>query len=383
VGTVDGVSKDGVVANGSEDAATEDREEAAAVDKKTDEKPAAEAKGGSGQGGKTQLALGRGLDIGTCNLVSAAEKSDGNLTYRSLRNAFIDVDINDFTKKMLTKLGVQYVMHNRRMYVLGSPAFELANIFNRETRRPMASGLISPHEADALPIIRLLISQVLGEPARDNEPCFYSVPGEPIDSQMNVVYHRDIFDGLLTKLGFKPQWMAEGHALVFAELAEDDFTGVAISCGAGMFNICVAYKTVPAVVFSTSRGGDWVDNNAAMVLGMKAPRVTAIKEKGIDLMHPKNREEEAVVIYYRNLINYTLINIKQRFESAEGIPTFPDAVDIVCSGGTSKPDGFVDLFSEEFKRIDFPLEVKNIRRATEPLNAVAQGCLLAAKSGME
>ena len=363
--------------------AAETVEEAPAVEEKTEDKVAAEAKDSSGDTTASEVTMGRGLDIGTCNLVSAAEKTDGDLTYRSLRNAFIDVDINDFTKKMLTKLGVQYVMHNRRMYVLGSPAFELANIFNRETRRPMSSGLISPHEADALPIIRLLISQVLGSPARENEPCFYSVPGEPIDSTMNVVYHRDIFDGLLSKLGFKPQWMMEAHALVFAELAEDDFTGVAISCGAGMFNVCVAYKTVPAVTFSTSRGGDWVDNNAAMVLGMKGPRVTAIKEKGIDLMNPRNREEEALVIYYRNLINYTLINIKQRFESAEGIPTFPDAVDIVCSGGTSKPDGFVELFTEEFKRIDFPLEVKNIRRAGEPLNAVAQGCLLAAKSGME
>jgi hypothetical protein len=332
---------------------------------------------------ESSIAFGRGLDIGTCNLVSASEKLDGNSAYRSLRNAFLDVDINDFTKKMLTKLGVQYVMHNKRMYVLGSPAFELANIFNRETRRPMSSGLISPNEADALPIIRLLISQVLGEPARENEPCFYSVPGEPVDSQMNVVYHRDIFEGLLTKLGFKPQWMMEAHALVFAELADDDFTGVAISCGAGMFNICVSYKTVPAVTFSTSRGGDWVDVNAAMVLGMKAPRVTAIKEKGIDLMHPKNREEEALVIYYRNLINYTLVNIKQRFESAEGIPTFPDAVDIVCAGGTSKPDGFVELFEEEFKRIEFPLEVKKIRRAEDPLNAIAQGCLMAARSSIE
>ncbi len=363
-------------------------EEVPAVEDKPEEKTAAKAKGApkdaSAGGGEVELALGRGLDIGTCNLVSAAQrKSDNNLTYRSLRNTFIDVDINDFTKKMLTKLGVQYVMHNRRMYVLGSPAFELANIFNRETRRPMASGLISPHEADALPIIRLLIQQVLGGPARENEPCFYSIPGEPVDSQMNVVYHRDIFDGLLRKLGFTPQSMAEGHALIFAELADDDFTGIGISCGAGMFNVCVAYKTVPAVVFSTSRGGDWVDNNAAMVLGMKGPRVTAIKEKGVDLMHPKNREEEAIVIYYRNLINYTLINIKNRFESAEGIPTFPDAVDIVCSGGTSKPTGFIDLFTEEFKRIEFPLEVKNIRVAAEPLNAVAQGCLVAAMSGME
>ena len=130
----------------------------------------------------------------------AGQKSDGTIVYRSLRNAFIDVEINDFTKKMLTKLGVQYVLHNRKMYVMGNPAFELANIFNRETRRPMAAGLLSPHEADALPIIRLLVSQTLGEPAREGEKCFFSIPGEPIDAQMNVVYHRDIFNGLLVKM---------------------------------------------------------------------------------------------------------------------------------------------------------------------------------------
>jgi hypothetical protein len=325
-----------------------------------------------------ELAIGRGLDIGTCNLVSAAQDKEGNILYRSLRNAFIDVEINDFTKKMLTKLGVQYILHQKRMYVVGNPAFELANIFNRETRRPMAAGLLSPHEADALPIIRLLVSQTLGEPARENETCFFSVPGEPIDVQMNVVYHRDIFNGLLNKLGFKPTPMAEGHAVVFAELADDDFTGIGISCGAGMFNICVAYKTVPALAFSTSRGGDWIDNNAAMVLGMKAPRVTAIKEKGIDLVQPRNREEEAIVIYYRNLINYTLVNIKKRFESAENMPTFTNPVDIVCSGGTALAQGFVDLFAQEFKNVDFPLQVKNIRLASDPLNAVAQGTLIAA-----
>ncbi|MHC5058552.1 MAG: disk-shape morphogenesis protein volactin [Planctomycetota bacterium] len=267
--------------------------------------------------------------------------------------------------------------------MVGSPAFELANVFNRETRRPMAAGLISPHEVDALPIIRLLIRQVLGGPAREGELCFYSVPGEPIDSNMNVVYHRDIFDGLLKKLDFTPESMAEAHALVFAELADDDFTGIAISCGAGMFNICVAYKTMPAVVFSTSRGGDWIDTNAAAVLGMKGPRVTAIKEKGVDLMNPTNREEEAIIIYYRNLINYTLTNIKNRFESADSMPTFPSAVDIVCAGGTSLATGFIDLFAEEFKKVDFPLEAKNIRLAGEPLNAIAQGCLVAGVSGME
>ena len=41
----------------------------------------------------------------------------------------------------------------------------------------------------------------------------------------------------------------------------------------------------------------------------------------------------------------------------------------------------MDLFSEEYKRVEFPLEVKNIRLAQEPLNAVAQGALIAAMTG--
>ena len=37
----------------------------------------------------------------------------------------------------------------------GEAAFELANVFGRETRRPMCDGLISPNEQDALPMMKL------------------------------------------------------------------------------------------------------------------------------------------------------------------------------------------------------------------------------------
>ncbi|HTL51195.1 MAG TPA: hypothetical protein VL860_01335, partial [Planctomycetota bacterium] len=206
---------------------------------------------------------GKGLDIGTGNLVSAMTDQEGDVITRSQRNAFLDLEVNDFIKKMLTKQGVQYIVHQRRFYILGDPAFELANVFNRQTRRPMAKGLISPHEIDALPMIQLLIRQLLGEPTQPNEICYFSVPAEPIDSTMNVTYHREIFAGLLKRMGYKPQDIAEGHAVVFSELAEDNFTGIGISWGAGMANVSVSYMTVPALTFATSRGGDWIDENAA------------------------------------------------------------------------------------------------------------------------
>ncbi|MEM7260458.1 MAG: hypothetical protein AAF488_00610, partial [Planctomycetota bacterium] len=120
--------------------------------------------------------------------------------------------------------------------------------------------------------------------------------------------------------------------------------------------------------------------NVATVLGIKASRATAIKERGVNLLDPRNREEEAVEIYYRNLISYTLENIKQRFEGSQGMPNFPDPISIVCAGGTSMIPGFIDIFRDEFENVKFPLDVKDIRMAEDPLYSVSKGCLVAALS---
>ncbi|MGE4619262.1 MAG: hypothetical protein AAEJ04_05570 [Planctomycetota bacterium] len=326
------------------------------------------------------VSLGRGLDVGTANLVSSFQDGTGNVNLKIQRNAFIDIDCDDYTRNMLTRLGVQYVVVNNRMVVVGDPAFELANIFNRNTRRPMKDGMISPDENDALPIEKMLLETLLGKPKQQGENCYFSVPADPIDADMNVVYHQGVFGGLLKGLGYEPKPLVEGHAVVFSELAEDDFTGIGISCGGGMFNVCVAYKSIPALSFSTTRGGDWIDRNVANVLGISSSRACGLKEKGIDLANPQGRDEEAVEIYYRNLISYTLKNIKERFESSSSMPRFPEPVSIVCAGGTSMIGGFTEVFQQEFEKIQFPLEIKEIRLAEDPLYSVSKGCLVAALS---
>jgi len=340
--------------------------------------PAADVSSGTDQSSSRKVSLGKGLDVGTANLVSAVQNESGGITIKMERNAFIDIQQDVHSKNLLTKLKVPYVIHSNTMIVLGDEAFQLANIFNRTTRRPMKDGMISPNEIDAMTMVRLIIEKVLGEPQGEGEVCYFSVPGEPIDSNANVIYHQGVFEGLLSKLGYVPRAMNEAHALVFSELADQDFSGIGISCGGGMFNVCVAFKSIPALTFSTSRGGDWIDKNVAAVLGIPVSKATFIKEQSIDLNSPTNREEEAVVIYYRNLINYTLTNIKTRFLGSHGMPEFPDPVDIVCAGGTSLPQGFIEVFKDEFRKLDFPIKIKDIRRAEDPLTSVAKGCLVAA-----
>jgi regulator of replication initiation timing len=328
------------------------------------------------------LRPGKGLDIGTVNLVSAAQNEIGETEIRLQRNVFIDVEITPYTKAMLTKLGVAYVIQGKRMYVLGEPAFQLANVLNRATRRPMADGLISPKEQDALPVMKLLIHSIIGDPRAPGEVCFYSVPGEPVDSDLSVAYHRDLFDAVLKSLGYKPSHILEGHAVTFAELADEDFTGIGVSCGGGMFNVCVAYKSMPALTFSTARSGDWVDRNVAQALGIKPEKAAMLKEKGVDLTKPMNREEDAIAIYYRNLIQYNLTNIAERFRAAENMPTFSEPVSLVFSGGTSMAGNFIELVKTVFKGLDFPIPIKDVRLAKDPLNATAKGALVAAQLEM-
>ena len=345
--------------------------------------PSAEALGGAAERrivdfrGYT-LEPGRGLDVGTSNIVGSARRDDGSSLFNIQRNAFLDVRSDVFTQKMLMKLGVDHFVSEGKAFVIGDPAFELANIFEKNTRRPMKDGMISPVEPDALPVEKLVITSVLGKPSVENEVCAFSIPADPIDMERNVVYHSGAIETILRGLGYSPKPILEGHSVVFGELGEEDYTGIGISCGAGMFNICIAYKSLPALVFSTSRGGDWIDNNVAHALGLPGSQVCAVKESGVDLNRPRDRVEEAICIYYRNLIHYSLETIRQKFESAQNMPTFQRPISVVCAGGTSMIKGFIDIFRAEFRSINFPIEVHDIRLARDPLRTVALGCLEAA-----
>lgn len=327
----------------------------------------------------TNVALGRGLDVGTANLLSAVQDAAGEIIVKRERNAFLEIPAQYAgNRDMLTKLNVPYVSFEDRLYVLGDASFNLANMFGQEVRRPMADGFLSPYEQDAIPMMRFIVERLLGEPATENEPCHFCIPAPSIDKENDTVYHEGIVSSILKKIGYTPTAMNEAHAIVYSELADHDFTGIGVSCGGGMFNVCVAYKTIPAVKFSVARGGDWIDGHVSKVMGIPKTRATAIKESDVNLMAPKTREEEAVVLYYRNLISYVLQNLKQRFQLARDVPQFEDPVEVVVAGGTSLVGGFVEVFAEELQKVDFPLQIAGVRRAEDALSSVVRGCLIAA-----
>ena len=324
------------------------------------------------------LELGRGLDVGTAHIRAAARgKGTGETAYNVQRNAFLDVRDDGFARKLL-KYGIDYVVRGERGYVIGDPAFEFANIFEKSVRHPMKEGMIASDEPDAILIVNHLVEEILGPPREPGEVCAFSIPGDPVQDDRDFIYHRGVLESALLNMGYTPKAMLQSHLVVFAELEARDYTGIGLTCGGGMVNVCVAYKSVPTLAFSTLRGGDWIDASVAAAVGLSAPLVCAIKEGGVDLRRPKGRTQEAIAIYYRHFIQYTLEMMKRKMEGAHNLPTFAKPVDLVIAGGTSMIGGFAETFREEFDKIEFPIEVAEIRLAKDPLTAVAAGCLQAA-----
>ncbi len=321
---------------------------------------------------------GVGLDLGTMNIVSARRSPEGVETKR-MRDAFIDLPIS--ARKMLALSDASYVERDGEVFILGDAAMEMANVFGREPRRPLAGGIISPKESDALEVLKLLIQHVLGAPSEENEICFFSVPADPVDQpEQDVIYHRGVFEKIVRECGYTPYPSNEAMAIIFSECALDQFSGVALSFGSGMVNVALAIQTLEGLSFSVARSGDWIDRGAAKSTGNTQARICAIKEAGVNLLDPKGREQEAITYYYKAAIEYALDQIALRFKMIEGQFSLPRAIPMVVSGGTSLAGGFLELFLQVFerKRKRFPIEISEVRQAKDPLNSVAYGMLVQA-----
>jgi hypothetical protein len=180
--------------------------------------------------------------------------------------------------------------------------------------------------------------------------------------------------------------MNEGLAVVFSELAAENFTGIGMSFGAGMVNVCYANMGMPILSFSISKGGDYIDMKAAQQVNDTANTMCHYKEKMKSIRDPQNENEKAIAVYYKQLLRYLVAQIKELYNSKDKkeLPNLFNPIPVVVSGGTSLVGGFVETLEECIKdEKDFPIDISEIRHAEEPLYAVAHGLFQAASLELE
>lgn len=328
-----------------------------------------------GDGGSTGAPLG--LDVGTSRIVLAKGVGQGVRTETQL-NAFISVPYSKFTENILKQNKVTYHVHGKELLIFGNESEKFANFFNTDARRPMRQGVLNPSEEHGVRVIQSIIERLLPQSHKREMVCF-SVPGPGRDTTTDLVYHENMLKNYIQSLGYRAKAINEGLAVIFAELESENFTGIGISCGGGMCNTCLAFMSVPVFVFSSTRAGDFIDQSVGSVTGESATRIRVIKEEGLDLRKsPTNKYDQALVIYYEEMIMSLVEALRNDVLKANNLPRLDRPVPVVISGGTATPRGFVEKFRAALDQAELPIKISDVRLASDPLTATARGCAIAA-----
>jgi len=334
------------------------------------------------------IDVAKAVDIGTCFIVGAQLRG-GKEVFTRERDAFFSMPKEDFSEEMLTDAGAKFLERGNELFVVGEDALKYCMLTGHQDsyRRPMAKGVLNPSETEAIPLLELLVSGIVGQPEQKGEVIAATIPAAPLEQDLDVTFHKIVIERHLKKLGYDVRILNEALALIFAENPQVNdergavpFTGIGISFGAGMTNLVVAYRAKKLFEISVARGGDWIDEHVAKARNIPFGKVAHVKEKKFDLTKVDQRDSihVALDIYYEDLIRYTLEQFAEHFRKSNSVIDHP--MEIIVGGGTASVPGFVDKFNELLESTDLPIEISTVRLARDPLHAVARGALVAAVS---
>lgn len=319
-----------------------------------------------------------GLDVGTSRIV-VARTGERKPECESQLNAFLTLPYSKLAESLLQKENVFHEVRDAEIVVAGNDAQKFAEVFHVELRRPMWNGVLNPQEPHSLTVVRMIIGKLVGKASRQSQKVFFSVPSPGAGGEGGIHYHQASIRQILVDQGYEATPIEEGLAVVFGELGGSNYTGIGISCGSGLNNVCLAVLSVPVISFSVPKAGDFIDSQASLVTGELATRLRIVKEQSFHLNRLNgDRVQNALTVYYQEMIEHLAEKLRAQISSSQRLPKLDQSIPLVLSGGTAMPPGFGEYFNDVLQGSDFPVRLSEVRIAADPLNSTARGALMAA-----
>ena len=325
------------------------------------------------------------VDSGTMFFQVAEYDKNGKISFKEIRNAFVQLEASEDIEQVLAQNNWQYVSDDKHYYVIGEDSMRVARMFpgKVELRRPMQGGVHNKGEKKKMLVMAKMIEDSIGKAPDDNSLVCTCISSDPIDGAQDNLFHRARLEGMFKRLGWEVKVIEEGHAVILAEkpvMIEKDgsktpFSGIGMSFGAGKVNCVLAYKAMKVVGMSAARSGDWIDKKVADHTDRPISQITNIKETKLDFNNIDYDDDIifALDAYYTNMIEYVFKNFANKFAKEKS--DFEVPMDIVIAGGTCMPKGLKNKVESVVKKLDLPFEIKDIRISKDPRNSVVKGLL--------
>jgi hypothetical protein len=298
------------------------------------------------------------------------------------------LDESEEAKDLIEKSNYLYIHIDGKYFIVGDDALKICNAIGKgDVIRPMQNGLLNPSLKESTELLFFILKSIVGEPIIENEPLRFTVPANPIDQDFDNTFHKSMIQNFFEKLGYNVKPINEALCVCFSEnpiMKSTDgdipFSGITISCGAGMWNIALCFKGMQLVEFSCTKSGDYLDEQASKVSGISKGKIIKLKETKLDLNNVdfSNRGLASLSIYYDEMIERIIKLISNNFKDKSS--EMDGQIEIILAGGTSMPSGFCERFNKKYNVEKLPFDIYQIRQATEPFYSVVHGATLRAIS---
>jgi hypothetical protein len=145
----------------------------------------------------------------------------------------------------------------------------------------MLRGVLNGEEASSLALVREIVKLLAGD--QKGPEAVLQRSGAALRPGRRGAPHEAELNTMLNELGYDSRSISEGLAVVYGEMENSNYTGIGISCGGGLCNVCLAYLSVPVFSFSIPKAGDYIDSSVAKLRGEPATPIRTIKRRIVPL----------------------------------------------------------------------------------------------------
>ena len=331
---------------------------------------------------------GVGVDVGTSNIVVVRQTEDGTFVNKFHRNMLYPLDITDESADLLERSNYFFVKSADKYYVIGEDALNLVNAIGKGSIiRPMKDGILNPSLKESSDLLFFIIKAIVGDPIIPNEPLRFTVPANPVDRDIDNLFHQMVLTNFFTKIGYSAKPVNEAMCIVYdcnpvmkTDEGDVPLSGISTSWGAGMVNVALSFKGMNLVEFSCTKSGDNIDEQTEKVTGMPRSKIIKIKEKKLELnnVDMSDRVQAALSIYYDETINRVIHHISDKFK--EKGSEMDGAIEWVIAGGTSMVKGFDKRVEQAIKISNLPFKFHRVYHSPTPFYSVGQGACIRAQA---
>ena len=317
-----------------------------------------------------------GLDIGPAAIRAATDDGDGP-TIDAVPPVVLPVDDDTLTKAGLSRES-DTVQVDGTTYAVGTAARNAAATVAGDPQPLFVNGLLAEDgPADATVVLDALIDDVVGDVA-DGRLCYTTV-GTPVETAADT--HHEAVTTVLADRGVDPTPISKGFAVVYDQLAADNYTGLGVCLETQTTSATVAYYGVPAVAVSIAKGREWVVDRVADETGHEPVQVArTLEDLTLDPDVKAGGLESALVEAYDDLVAELIDAIRDEADESDvqrglSIP--------VAIAGEGAIEGLEYLVGGRFDAATVPFSVRDVRLAELPAESAVRGALAAARDDVE